>query len=355
MKFLSTENLILAYKNALKSRKTKHEIYIFNQNLEKNLKNILSDLQNRIYTHWSYKYFSLCDSKKRYISSPIFRDHILHHMIYNICYDVLDKRMIYNSFATRKWKWLHQWLHYIVSKIKSQKNNQNLWYLKIDISKYFYSINHDVLKQKISKYIKNSDVLYAIQLVINSYQTSSLFDSLFAKQSDYRKTKSKWVPIWALYSQLFANFYLSEIDRYIVQQIKPQIYARYMDDFVFLDTKERLQQIKLSVIKKIEEHKLVVVPKKTQINTLKHWISFLWFKIQSIWSKLHISVNSKNKKKFRKSVDTIKSLEYDHISRQDKKRIISVFESRKWIFKHTGDTERYFKNLPNTPINLQNK
>jgi len=252
--------------------------------------------------------------------------------------------MIYNSFATRRWKWPHQWLQYIVSKI-NKKDSQDLWYLKIDISKYFYSINHDLLKQKISKYIQNSDLLYAINIVIDSYQTSSIFDSLFPLDSPYRQTRSKWLPIWALYSQLFANFYLSEIDWYIVQKLKPQIYTRYMDDFVFLDTKKNLEKIKLLIIQKLQNHKLVVVPQKIQINRLSHGLSFLWFKIKTIKSKLQISVNSPNKRKFRKSVDKIVSLDPNCLSRQDQKRILSVFESRKWIFKHTGNTDRYFRNL----------
>jgi hypothetical protein len=63
--------------------------------------------------------------------------------------------------------------------------------MKIDISKYFYSISHDFLKQKIFKHIHNSDLQFAINIVIDSYQTSSIFDNLFDESSFYRKTKNK--------------------------------------------------------------------------------------------------------------------------------------------------------------------
>jgi hypothetical protein len=64
-------------------------------------------------------------------------------------------------------------------------------YLKIDISKYFYAIPHELLLQKIKRYIQNPDLLYAITLLIESYETSGIFDDLFDSQSPYRKVAKK--------------------------------------------------------------------------------------------------------------------------------------------------------------------
>lgn len=342
MEFLSKENLIHAYKNALQSRKNTYELVEFNKNLEYNLLSILHDLSMRKYQHGSYRYFSLSDSKKRYISSPTFRDHILHYMVYNICYPVLDKRMVYNSFATRKGKWHHQTIHYIDGKItKLIHQNPNLMYLKIDISKYFYAIPHELLLQKIKRYIQNPDLLYAITLLIESYETSGIFDDLFDSQSPYRKVAKKWVPIGALYSQLFANFFLSDIDWHAVQELKPLLYVRYMDDFLLVDTKERLLAHKKAMLQVIQDHGLLAIPQKIQINTLDHGLPFLGFKLQAQKWRLYVHINSRNKRKFRKTMDTIQKTNQNSFTRVDRKRLNSVIESRKWLFKHTKNWERY--------------
>jgi hypothetical protein len=115
--FLSKENLLLGYSNALKTRKNKWEAVLFQKNEEENLLKIFNDLINRTYKHWPYKKLIINDSKKRYIHSPNFRDHIFHHMLHNVIYPILNKRIAYQSFATRKWKWVHKALEYFLKKI----------------------------------------------------------------------------------------------------------------------------------------------------------------------------------------------------------------------------------------------
>lgn len=66
----------------------------------------------------------------------------------------------------------------------------------------------------------------------------------FPKNWDYNSTKQKWLPIWAITSQVFANFYLYDVDHYINHNLKSQIYLRYMDDLIFVDTIENLKVIK---------------------------------------------------------------------------------------------------------------
>ena len=102
--FLSEENLMNAYRLAYKTRKHKSEIQDFLQNESENLRSILSDLRDHTYVHAPYRTLIINDSKKRHISSPIFRDHIVHHMLHNVLYDVLDRRIPFQSFATRKGK-----------------------------------------------------------------------------------------------------------------------------------------------------------------------------------------------------------------------------------------------------------
>ena len=186
MTIFTATNVLEAYKLARKSRKDKQEVYMFDQQIETRISEIIKDLKNRTYKHDEYKKIILHDSKKRYIYSPHFRDHILHHLVYKQIYEIIDKKMVYSTFACRKWYWAHKTIKDIQSfLLKTDKNKlchyrawpdnlvnrspwqargwqwtqarkwqkeEKLYYLKLDISKYFYSISHDKLKTYIFKY-----------------------------------------------------------------------------------------------------------------------------------------------------------------------------------------------------------
>ncbi len=342
MDFLSIQNLLTSFVKAYKKRKYKSESYLFWLDVENNLNNILIDLKSKNYKHWNYKKMIIYDNKKRFIHSPILRDHILHHMLYNVLYPVLDKRIPYNSFATRYNKWNHKWLKYLVKKLERIiKKESQLYYLKIDISKYFYSISHDLLKEKIFKYIKNDMVRYAIDMVIDSYKTSNLFDSLFDENSNYRTMKNKWLPIGAIHSQLFANYFMYDLDWYINQTIKPRIYMRYMDDFLLVDKKDNLLVYRNLILEYIFKMKLHVHYKKIQINSLFHWINILWYNIKSRNWQIKVEVNKKNKSKYWKVLYHFEKLDFGCLSYKEQKRVFSLYESRKSIFTHTCKYERY--------------
>jgi RNA-directed DNA polymerase len=346
MYFLSTNNLIRAYNNVLKRRKNKYEAYEFNLNIEYNLQKIIQDLKDRKYEHWKYRLLIIRDSKKRYISSPKFRDHILHHMVYNITYPVLDKRIVENSFATRIQKWHHKWLKYFTKKLRgivNIRNDSDLYFMKIDVSKYFYSISHKHLKNKIFKYIKNENIKYAINLIIDSYKTSNIFDNLFSEESHYIQIKDKWLPIWAIHSQLFANFYLFDLDRHVNQYLKPMIYMRYMDDMIFVDTIDKLKIIKSDILKFINTLELTINPRKIEINKLEFWINLLWYRVKIIDNKIKIELNKNNKKKYWKMMDKLEQINFDDLDWKDKTRVISMIESRESLFKCTGKYDRYTK------------
>jgi hypothetical protein len=66
------------------------------------MRNFRDDLISKKYVHREYKKIILTDSKKRYIHSPQFRDHMFHHMIYAEIYKVFDKKLIPNTYACRK-------------------------------------------------------------------------------------------------------------------------------------------------------------------------------------------------------------------------------------------------------------
>ena len=135
----------------------------------------------------------------------------MHHAIMNILEPVLERPLIYNSYACRKGKGTHAAVLYAFDQCKSRP-----YFVKLDIRKYFDSIDHEILKRQLRRLIKDERVLTLLDGVIDSYETKP----------------GKGVPIGNLTSQFFANMHLAGLDHYILEKLYPAAYCRYMDDFV---------------------------------------------------------------------------------------------------------------------------
>lgn len=345
MKFLSNENLMLSYRQARKSRKNKQEVYLWDLNFEENILNLKRDLELWTYIHSEYKNIILFDSKKRYISSPNFRDHIVHHMVHNVIYPVFDKKFINTTYACRKWYGSHLAIKHLKEICK--KSSPSSYYLKMDISKYFYSINHNTLKQIIFKHIKDINLRLIIEVIIDSYKTRNQFDSLFDINSKYRKNLYKWLPIGSIVSQLFANIYLSKLDAFIKHNLKIKDYLRYMDDFLIIWDKNTLNNIKNEITNfAYNELDLTINPKKNSFNLVCDWIKFVWYRVYKnkiyVWKSTKIKTN--------KFLDTLQSINLNKFLENDIKKINSSLQSRFWVFKHSDFRLSYFKKRENIDI-----
>lgn len=102
MSLFTPTDILLAYREARRSRKDTYEVYLFDQNRESRLMQMLDEVNTGRYIHGSYRELVLQDSKKRYIASPYFRDHIIHHLVYARLYPILDRKMVQTTFACRK-------------------------------------------------------------------------------------------------------------------------------------------------------------------------------------------------------------------------------------------------------------
>lgn len=187
MTFFTPSEILRAYEKARKSRKNKYEVYLFDQNREERLMKMLHEINTGCYVHGTYKELILQDSKKRYIASPQFLDHIVHHLIYARLYPILDRKMVQTSFACRVGYGSHQavtYLRKLLIKIQ-KKHGEDTYYCKIDFSKYFFTINHAFLKEKIRKYMRDPILLGAIDCIIDSYISGNRYDELLSNNHFY--------------------------------------------------------------------------------------------------------------------------------------------------------------------------
>lgn len=276
-KTYSIENLRLAFKKARKRKSKKDYIINFESNLNKNLRQLHSELKNKIYQPTKLKKFVVRDPKTRTIHASIFRDRVVHHAIINILKPILAKTFIYDSFASRKNKGTHRaikrfeyFLRKVSSngrKIKKPFNNNSIrgFVLKADIKHYFATISHEILISILKKNIKDEDFIDLIKLVLDNFDT---------------KIKGYGVPLGNYTSQFFANVYLNKLDYFVKHRLKAKYYIRYVDDFViFHKDKKVLEEYLIKINKYLTYLRLELHPQKSEIYPLRNGTTFLGYRI----------------------------------------------------------------------------
>ncbi len=297
-KIISKRNLHLTYKKARKGKAKKDYVKRFEEDLERNLSALRSELLIHSYNPHPMKTFILRDPKTRNISKSDFRDRIVHHALCKIIEPIFDKTFIYDSYANRKGKGTLKALKrldYFKKKV-SRNGKVNGWFnnnqvkgyvLKADIKHYFETINHEILLASIKKRIKCKRTLWLIKKVLANYHSNA---------------EGKGMPLGNLTSQFFANIYLNELDYFIKHNLKAKYYIRYVDDFVILNTsKKKLKEWKDGIDKFLKINlKLELHPDKSQIISLNKPINFLGFRIFYHYKLLKKSNRDKIKRKLKK-------------------------------------------------------
>jgi len=269
-KICSFENLHSAYLEARRRKGYRDYVLEFNCRLEENLLELREELLKQTYRHGPYREFIICDAKKRHIRAAPFRDRIVHHALCRAIEPIFDKSFVYDSYACRENKGTHLAIKRLQTFLKKEKIT---YCLQGDISKYFDSIDHDVLLSLIEKRIKDQRVIWLIKEIINSCYIHKIYKNLF----DFRTTG---IPIGNLTSQLFANIYLNELDQFVKHKPRMKYYIRYMDDFLILySSKQKLHQIKQEIgIFLQKKLNLKLHPKKVNIFQVKDGICFLGYR-----------------------------------------------------------------------------
>lgn len=219
------ESLYLAYKKASKGKRYAYESMKFRVNLEENLITIQNDLIWKTYKPEPLRCFTIYEPKQREIAAPSFRDRVVHHALVAAIEPIFEKKFVTDSFACRKGRGTHAARYRIQRFCRiTKKNWGKYWILKADIKKFFPSVSHSTLKRVVRRTISDRQVLWLIDLIIDSY-----CDDI-------------GIPIGALTSQLFANIYLDQLDHYMKDELGVRFYVRYMDDACILGrSKEELK------------------------------------------------------------------------------------------------------------------
>ena len=207
----SLDNLYLAYHKACRGKQRKQEVLRYAAHFDENMQAMRQELLDGTAAVGDYRYFTIHDPKERVICAAPFRERILQHAVMNVCHPYFDKKLIDTTYATRKGKGV-----YAAIDKATEAMSRYEYTVKLDYRKYYDSIRHDILKQKLRRMFKDAALL-------------TLFDRLI---DSYSVTEGRGLPIGNLTSQYFANLYLSDLDHRVKEQWHAAVYVRYMDDIL---------------------------------------------------------------------------------------------------------------------------
>lgn len=256
-KAFSEENLYLAYLDARKGKRRKCACFLFEKNLGANIKELYQKIHNDNYEPTPYFKFEVYEPKKRIIYAPAFKDVVVQHAIYRTIYSIFDKTFINTSFACRKGYGTHKASEYTQKAIR--KYDENLYTLKLDIKKYFYSIDRKILRKLIERKIKD-------RRFIDMMMKFATYDSPIG------------IPIGNLLSQIYALIYLNPLDHFIKRILKIKHYVRYVDDFILIGlTREKCLEYKRKIVIYLKENLNLKLSKFT-IQKIKRGVNFVGYR-----------------------------------------------------------------------------
>lgn len=214
------ENLQLADRKARRGKTHSYGVRLFDKNRDANLAALHEQLRNGTFKTSEYKTFKIYKPKERTIYRlPYFPDRIVHHAIMNVLEPVWMSVFTHNTFSCIKKRGISGCARY-VDKLITKYNGRPLYCLKIDITKFYPSINHCVLKEIIRRKIKDEKLLCLLDEIIDS---------------------AEGLPIGNYLSQSLANLFLAYFMHSVNERIKLDC-TEYADDMVFLsDSKETLR------------------------------------------------------------------------------------------------------------------
>lgn len=285
------ENLLNAYNEAANEKWYRSDVVKFSANLEENLISIQNDLIWRSYEVGRYREFYVYEPKKRLVMALDFRDRVVQWAIYLQVNKELDNGMIFHSYGCRVGKGtlraanrLEYWCTFVDRKEADWK------YLKLDVAKYFYRVDHNVLLGILrAKYPDEEGFLWLMETIVNCDHTP--FGLPPGKNVDEVPPSERLfevgMPIGNLTSQMLANVCLDNLDQYIKHELKAHYYVRYMDDMIILHPDAKVLNRWKILIEGYLNHRLKLeLNNKTTIGPVAKGITFVGYRVYPGYKKL---------------------------------------------------------------------
>lgn len=312
-KLLSYESLMQAHKKSQKCKSARLEVIRFNLLAEDYINWLYLKLKNGTYKHGNYTTFYITDPKPRKVEKARYLDRIVHRwLVDNFLQPYFEPTFITTTYACIRGRGMHK---ACVDMQKTMKHLKRTWgdyyIIKMDVAKYFESINKKILYEILAKKIKDPKVLWLTKSIL----VSSM------KQKCSEKENLHGIPIGNYTSQIFANIYLNELDQFVKKELKVKHYSRYMDDFIICTkTKSEANILLNQIIKFLQLNLELKLNRKTQIFKSKQGVNYCGYKI----NENRMKIRDKGKRRLKKKVAKLtKQIEEGTIGTKDAVKYLS--------------------------------
>jgi RNA-directed DNA polymerase len=212
-KIISVENLLEACKKAKRGKLKQTNVQKFLKNEKQNLESLHELLKHKKYKTPEYKIFKIYDPKERNIFRLPFRERVVQHAIMNVLEPIFTRMFIKNTYSCVKGRGILKASMDLRKYLKDVSGTE--YCLKLDIKKFYPSINNSILKEIIRRKIKDKNLLWLLDDIVDS---------------------AEGLPIGNYTSQIFSNLYLTYFDHFLKEDLKVEKYLRYADDLVILNS-----------------------------------------------------------------------------------------------------------------------
>lgn len=261
---ISIENLLEAWEDFAVGKRSKLDVQEFENHLMDNIIRLHIDLRDQTYRHGGYHAFRISDPKPRQIHKASVCDRLVHHAVHRLLYPFFDKIFVVDSFSCRLDKGTHAALNRFrdLASKAGRNHTRTVWVLKCDIRKFFASVDQKILLKILFERIPDDDIRWLLAEIVGSFNSGRL---------------GVGIPLGNLTSQLFANVYLNELDRFVKQDLRFSRYVRYADDFVFLSPYQNELLAILPIVSDFlrDELNLTTHPDKIILQTFASGVDFL--------------------------------------------------------------------------------
>ena len=275
-KIITWYNLDEAWRKARKGKRGKAPAATFEFHLEDNLLALQSELTGKTYQPGDYHSFLIYEPKRRLISAAPFRDWVVHHALCNVIEPIFERSFIHDSYANRVGKGTHSALD------RCQAYSRRYRYvLPCDIRQFFPSIDHAILRRQLARKLRDDNVLWLIDQILNSGRgvLSEQYEMAWFPGDDLLAiNRPRGLPIGNLTSQFWANCYLNSLDHFIKRELRCPGYVRYVDDMLlFADDKKMLHYWRSAIIDYLASLRLTIHESRAQPRPVSEGIPFLGF------------------------------------------------------------------------------
>jgi hypothetical protein len=279
--------LVEAYLDCRRTKRNSASALAFEQNLERNLRDLYDELQDGTYQPGPSICFVITRPKPREVWAADFRDRVVHHLLYNKIAQRFHASFIADSCACIPGRGTLYAATRLDAKIRSATDNWSrpVWYLKCDLANFFVAIDKPTVFGLLARKITEPWWLQlAAQILFHDPRTDAVFHSPPARMALVPPYKSLLnqpahlgLPIGNLSSQFFANIYLDVLDQHVKHVIRARHYIRYVDDFILLHESPQWLNAAREKIEAVLSSRLHarLNPRKTILQPIERGVDFV--------------------------------------------------------------------------------